>query len=116
MIFWIATYFIASLVSSARSSAVLPAQWPEKEEAQKVSPNNKTTIERLFRRSLSCSFNSDLSGFCDNTAYCCWSFIAGADNIGKNGGFCCPNTQELGGGCCGNSCCPFGQYCAWADS
>ena len=116
--FWVVTAMITAILSTALSSAVNPAQQPKSDkhhDVARVTLNNHTTLERLFKRTLSCSFNNGLPGFCDNTAYCCWKFIAGADNT-ANGGFCCQNTPESGGGCCGNSCCPLGQYCAWADS
>jgi hypothetical protein len=97
------------------SSALPPAPQAAKPLIEPTSPNNKTSIERLFKRAVSCSFNNELTGYCDNTAYCCWKFEAGADSA-TNGGFCCANEQDTGGGCCGNTCCPYGQYCAWADS
>ena len=97
--------FSAVLLSFVDAAAVLVGQLPEN-ELEPLTPNNKTTMDLLFKRAISCT--------CDNTAYCCWKFEAGADTFG--GLFCCPNTQDLGGGCCGNGCCPYGQYCAWADS
>lgn len=112
MLLFIVGFLVAFLAVSAGASALPLAPLLEK---PLTSANDITTIERLFKRAVSCSFNNELTGYCDNAAYCCWKFEAGADS-NAGGGFCCANEQDTGGGCCGNTCCPYAQYCAWADS